>query len=190
LHLSSQHRRHVCVTLALYFDKHYAAVLAFASRECVTLLPLMERPEGCLTHSVRTNSRNYVLHALVAALSSLSWSSFGSAFGSLELRHSAPLALIPARRRFHTQTLSLVSVRGSLKVGKLAVFDRLGGDVTRGTNNSSWSLAVQAQTDLGQTVHPTPGACRARRREPCQSKRTRNRQRQARRATGAQRPPG
>ncbi len=26
-----------------------------------------------------------------------------------------------------------------------------------------------------QTDHPTPGACRARRREPCQSKRTRNR---------------
>ncbi len=42
-----------------------------------------------------------------------------------------------------------------------------------------------------QTVHPTPGACRPRRREPGQSKRTRNRQlRSTAERQGTQRPPG
>ncbi len=58
---------------------------------------------------------------------------------------------------------------------------RLGGEVTRGNNNQ----VGRSPHSRTQTVHPTPGACRARRREPCQRERTRSRQLQARRGTGS-----
>jgi hypothetical protein len=75
----------------------------------------------------------------------------------------------------------VVAFARSFRGSKEAVARRryLGGDVTRGPTTQVGRSPYRRR----QTVHHTPGACRARHREPCQSKRNRNRQLQARRAT-------